>query len=135
VYEYFDHTADVGLRVRAGDRESLFADAGRGLSGLLVDRLPREREVVRSIELDGAADDLLLFDWLSELLYAFDTEQLVFGHFTVRLEGQHLSAEAAGRRVDPEHDRLLHEVKAVTYHGLKVERTASGWLAEVILDI
>jgi SHS2 domain-containing protein len=46
-----------------------------------------------------------------------------------------LRAAAWGEPVDPARHELDHEVKAITYHGLKLERDGDGWLAEVIVDI
>ncbi|HTM54392.1 MAG TPA: archease [Pirellulales bacterium] len=135
-YETFDHTADLGLRVRAPDLATLFIDAARGLFSMIV----REPGTVRpadavSIELDASALDLLLFDWLSELVYLYETRHLLLGEFDVQLSESHLTAIARGEPVDRQRHELEHEVKAITYHGLKVEQTSHGWLAEVIVDI
>ena len=84
-----------------------------------------------------AGDDreFLLFDWLKELLYRFDGEHLLFGRFEVRVTAAGLTGTAWGEPLDPARHVLLHEVKAITYHELKVEKTGDGWLAEVIVDI
>lgn len=136
MYELFDHTADLGLRVIAPDRETLWREAAEGLFNVIVEAdvaLARPRGL--SFALEAERDEHLLVDWLSELLYVFERERLVLGDFAVRLEGQRLSATARGRPLDPRADRLSHEVKAVTYHGLRLEPVPQGWLAEVILDI
>ncbi len=77
----------------------------------------------------------MLFDWLTELLYIFETERLVLAQFSVRLTAAGLSAVVRGEPLDTTRQVFAHEVKAITYHGLKVEQTASGWQAEVIVDI
>ena len=46
-----------------------------------------------------------------------------------------LQGSAWGEALDLQRHELSHEVKAITYHGLRVEATADGWLAEVIVDI
>lgn len=135
-YETFDHTADLGLRVRAPDLATLFIDAARGLFSMIV----REPGTIRpvdavSIELDAPALDLLLFDWLSELVYLYETRHLLLGEFEVQLSESHLTVIARGEPLDRTRHELEHEVKAITYHGLKVEQTSDGWLAEVIVDI
>ncbi|MFN0052363.1 MAG: archease [Planctomycetales bacterium] len=136
MYELFEHTADLGLRVRAADLETLFAEAGRGLFSMVVDDLdqvtPRE---TRTIELPAGALDYLLFDWLNELLYLCDTQRLVCCEFEVQLGDQGLKAVIRGEPLDPARHRLTHEVKAITYHQLKLEHHPDGWLAEVIVDI
>jgi SHS2 domain-containing protein len=136
MYETFGHTADLGLRARAPDVDTLFADAARALFAAIVEDLatvePRQRV---DISLAGEDREYLLFDWLRTLLGRFDMEHLLFSRFEVHVTPRGLSASAWGEPLDPERHALDHEVKAITYHGLRVEQTADGWLAEVIVDI
>ena len=136
MYEVFDHTADLGLRVRGRDLSELFAEAARGFLSILV----RDPGAVRSIEeracrIEGAEADLLLLDWLNDLLFAFDTERLLLAEFDVRVDGSGLRGTGRGETMDPQRHEMDHEIKAITYHGLKVVRAGEGWLAEVIVDI
>ena len=79
--------------------------------------------------------EYLLFDWLRQLLYQFDARHLLFSRFTVKVEESGLSGTAWGEPLDRARHVLDHEVKAITYHGLRVEREDGGWLAEIIVDI
>ncbi|MHC4083509.1 MAG: archease [Planctomycetota bacterium] len=136
MYELFEHTADLGLRVRAPDLDELFAEAGLALFSVIVDDLGEVRAThTIDFRIEGRDPVYLLFDWLHELLVTFDTRRLVLSEFHVRVAGDGLEAEAHGEGLDPERHRLLHEVKAVTYHGLKLEQITEGWQAEVIVDI
>jgi len=136
MYELFEHTADLGLRVRAADLAGLFRDAAHGLFAMIVEPPPAGSPVRRiPFELAGERYDFLLFDWLNELLYVFDSQRMLLGRFAVTIDGFRLQASAEGFPLDAGPYRLLHEVKAITYHGLRVERTGDGWLAEVIVDI
>lgn len=136
MYELFEHTADLGLRVRAADLNTLFVEAAQALFSAVVPDLatvhPRDR---LDIKLSG--DDLgyLLFDWLNELLFRFDTEHRLFSRFAVEVTGTGMSGQAWGEPLDRSRHDLDHEVKAITYHHLRVEQAADGWLAEVIVDI
>ena len=136
MYEIFEHTADVGLRVRAAELDELFADAARGLISLLVANPDAVQPVQqRTVRIDGDEYDYLLFDWLSELLYPFETQRLLLSRFEIHVQHDGLSATCWGETMDPQRHQMDHEVKAVTYHELKVLRDGQGWLAEVILDI
>ncbi len=136
MFETFEHTADLGLRVRAADLNTLFAEAARGLFAVLVEDLqtvePRERLDVR---LGADERAYLLFDWLRQLLYHFDARHLLFSRFEVRVDDTGLAGTAWGEPLDRSRHALDHEVKAITYHGLRVEPADGGWLAEVIVDI
>jgi SHS2 domain-containing protein len=136
MYETFDHTADIGLRITASTLAELLAEAGRGFSSLIVANLSEVRPVEeRTIQVAGKEPDYLLFDWLNELVYLLDREHLVFSQFDVKLSDSGISAICRGERLDRTRHQLEHEVKAVTYHDLKVEQIENGWCAEVILDI
>ena len=136
MYEVFEHTADLGIRIQAADLESLFAEAGRALFAVIVHNLDdvRPAESVE-IEIPGTETDFLLVDWLSELLFAFESRRLLLSTFTVRIDESGLLGSAQGEPCDDTRHRLDHEVKAITYHALRLDRRDDGWLAEVILDI
>ena len=136
MYETFEHTADLGLLVEAADLDSLFAEAGRGLLSILIENpdavLPR-CEV--TIEVEGTERDYLLFDWLSELLYRYETEHLLLSQFDVTVGPSGLTAIARGEPLDTERHEPTHEVKAITYHEFVVKQTPNGWQAKLIVDI
>jgi SHS2 domain-containing protein len=136
--ETFDHTADVGLRIRGADLDDLFRTAAEGLFDYVVanraEIRPDEVEKV-SLRDDSPAD--LLAAWLSELIFRSETHHRVFRDFDVRVEddGTRLDATIHGEAIDRERHILDHEVKAVTRHGLVLKREGEGWGAELILDI
>jgi SHS2 domain-containing protein len=136
MFRCFEHTADLGLRIEAPDLDGLFRDAARALFSIIAEPEGdgRPGEALR-LEIAGTRRDDLLFDWLNELLYLFDSRQLLLDRFEVDVAADGLRATARGRPLDVDRDRLLHEVKAITYHELKVEQSEDGWLAEVIVDI
>ncbi len=136
MYETFEHTADLGLRVRAPSFENLLEDAGRGLFSMMLTNLDDIRCLQhRTYRIDGSAVDYLLFDFLNELLFAFESERLLLAEFKVELDSEGLQAIARGEPMDLQRHRMEHEVKAITYHGLRVEQDADGWMAELIVDI
>jgi SHS2 domain-containing protein len=136
MHETFEHTADLGLRIRAADLDTLFVEAAECLFGAVVEDLASVQPLQQiDIKLDGDEIDLLLFDWLRELLYHFDAEHLLFGKFAVKLADGGLTASAWGEPLDRARHNMEHEVKAITYHGLRVEKIGDAWEAEVIVDI
>jgi SHS2 domain-containing protein len=137
MHEIFEHTADLGLRIRAASLSALFAEAAEALFGLMVENLdsihPTESH---TIQLTNPQRDLLLFDWLNELIYFYDAKKLVLVKFEVAIEGDQLRARVSGEPRDETKHQLDHEVKAITYHQLKLdEQSDHTWLAEVIVDI
>jgi SHS2 domain-containing protein len=140
VVEIVEHTADLGLRVRAGDLDALLAEAARGLFQVIVGDLVQVRDRERlEFEIAGTDPAYLLFDWLNELLYAFESRRMLFARFEVRTGPTGLHGAAHGERYDAARHTLAHEVKAITYHCLDVRPPArggrAGWEATVIVDI
>ena len=122
--------------MRASSLAELYAEAARGLFSLIVPDLNSiQRTETVSFEIEGNDRDYLLFDWLNELLYRYETEHLLLADFEVDIDNQGLRARAFGERADSDRHELDHEVKAITYHGLVVSETDDGWFAECIVDI
>jgi protein archease len=135
-WETFEHEADIGLVVRGADGPELFATAGLALFDLVC-RLDavEERE---SYELAGEADgvEALLVDWLNDLVYLFEGEQVVCRRFAFpEWSARSYRAQAFGEPVDPGRHEPRDLVKAATYHGLSVQQLPDRWEARVILDV
>jgi SHS2 domain-containing protein len=136
MYELFEHTADLGLRASAASLDALFAEAAGCLfSAVLEDIGSVKTDVAVTVEIAGADREFLLFDWLRDLLLHFDADHMVFGKFEVKVRDDGLTGTAWGEPLDTARHQLAREVKAITYHELKVEKTGAGWVAEVIVDI
>lgn len=137
-FEVFEHTADVGLRVWAESLNELFREAARGATALIVENpecIRPEQTVTITLQADDIAD--LFVDWLRELIYRFETEHLLVADCAVSVDERQrrLRAECRGEPADWSRHLPDNELKAVTYHALRVERTTAGWEAEVIFDI
>jgi len=133
-------TADVAFEAWGDSVEDLFAAAAEATMNVMVRELSTiARRVKKAIRVREEALDLLLFELLQELIFYKDAERLLLRVDGVRIEksgnGFELSCEAVGEELDPARHDLIVDVKAVTLHKFKVEQTARGWEALVILDI
>lgn len=130
------HTADSAAEIEAADLPGLFADAARALASLVLEEpgvLPREALPVR---LEAPDLPSLLVEWLEELLYLLDTRAFLAVEFEFqRLEPTALEAVIRGEPLDPQRHGAGREVKAVTWHGLRVERQGQAWVARVLFDL
>jgi SHS2 domain-containing protein len=139
-YRIVDHTADLGIDVRAGALDALFVESARGFVDCIteVDRiLPRRRRLLR-VASNGL--ESLLVDWLSELLFVFETSGELFSKISADVSRSgtewEVVARAEGELFDSSRHPLKVPIKAVTYHGLEVCREGDGtWRARVIFDI
>src|SRR3972149_1153322 len=136
MYETCEHTADLGLRIRANDLNILFAEAGRALFSIItssLDNVLTTEEMTFTINGHEAED--LMHDWLAELLYTFHVCRKLLVQFEVNIRSTGLTAIARGELIDLKRHEINLEVKAITWHGLKVVQNPDGWMAEVIVDI
>ena len=134
-FEIIDHTADVGIIAYGADIRQTFANAARALFSLITEPEGVEEVLQRDIELNAADQESLLVQWLNELIYLFDVENIVFKRFDIlQLDQTRLKARVYGERVDRAKHKIKTGVKAASYHMLKVDRD-DGYRARVILDI
>ena len=136
MYEVFEHTADLGLRIRAATLEALFADAARGLGAVITGDLAQIRPTSEERFVIAGIDPVwLLYDLVGEVHAAFELRRMLFCDFQVSRDATGLQVVARGEPYDPAVHTLAHEVKAITQHELDVRHDAAGWEATVIVDI
>jgi len=134
-FEILNHTADVGIIAYGGDMKEAFANAARGLFSLITELDDIEEVVHRDIELTAPDQESLLVKWLNELIYLFDTENIIFKRFDItQLSQTRLKARSYGHEVDNSKHTLKTGVKAATYHMLKIEKN-DGSKVQVLFDI
>lgn len=134
-YEFFDHTADVGLRVWGGTLDELFARAAAALTSLLVEESAVASSQTRSVELHASSVESLLRVWLSEVLVWFSTERFLVGTCALTVTPTELSGSVQGEIFETSRHRYGTEVKGVTRHQLSVTQEAGRWTAQVIFDV
>ena len=130
--------ADCALDIEGADLADLFETAARALAELMVDPATLPTTVERTVVLSAPRLDLLLYDFLSELIYRKDRDREVFTTARVRVSGGgpvDLTAEVRGGVIDRERTALRADPKAVTFHRFAVEETGTGWRARVVIDI
>lgn len=136
-YRLIEHTADIGIEARTETLSGLFVAVGLGLREILCDPVEKTADRTVSVELEAADAGELLVNWLNELLYLFETRGLFPVDVLVdAVDGEYLRARVRGFRFEAGRESLDHEVKAATYHQLKVEQDEEGaWFARVYLDL
>ena len=135
-YKTFDHTADLGIEVYGKDQRELFVNAGRALFDLITDLDKIEAKTSLSLNLEALDREDLLVNWLRELLYFHQSEGYLLNDFVLHdLEEQSLRATVKGEIYEANRHELIREIKAVTYHQLKVTQEKERWVARIVFDI
>lgn len=135
-------TADIAFHAEEASLEELFKTSGDALMNVMVSDIETIRSVqTKKISLYEETLDLLLFDFLQELVFFKDAEQLLLRASAVSIErgekgeGYFLKAELKGEIIEPLRHEQRADVKAVTLHQFKLEKSKAGWEAFIILDI
>lgn len=135
-FKIFSHTADIGLEVQGKTREDLFRNAALGLLSILTDPSDFGRTETVRFKLEARTWEDLLVAWLEEILYFFTVKAIGFRDFKITsMSPTRVQGIGAGERIDLKKHRVDREVKAVTYHDLKIEKTRTGYKTRIILDI
>jgi SHS2 domain-containing protein len=141
-YTYLDDIvlADVAFLAYGKTLEELFIAAADAVMNVMVDDLATIRARQEFfIDVTNGALDLLLFDFLNEIVYLKDARRLLSRVKELRIIEKNslftLRAEAYGEEVDPDRHPIMVDVKAVTLHRFTLKQTEEGWEAMVILDV
>ena len=131
-----DHTADIGLIAFGRNLKETFANAAKGMFSIITD-LRRVKAIERrNVSVTAVDREALLVNWLNELVYLFDTENILVRKSEItELGDTALKAFVYGEKVDLSRHPIKIGIKAVTYHMLKVEQRDSGYRVRVIFDI
>lgn len=138
-YRFFDHTGDIAVALTGKTREALFASAALAFTDSITPVSHVEPRRPEEVALDAPELDLLLVDFLSELLYRFDTRGWLTRDAQVDVRerdgGWALEGTLSGEKLDPERHKVKILIKAVTYHGRQVIERNGEWHANVVFDI
>jgi SHS2 domain-containing protein len=140
-YKFIDHTADVQVKSWGETLEEAFSQTAYSLIATITPDLSRIDPKIEKI-LDVKAEDkeALLFDFLSEFLYIFDVEELVFSEIEVKSikkvnEQFELHAILKGEKFSKDKHKIGIEVKAITYSFMKIEEKSNGVEIDIVFDI
>jgi SHS2 domain-containing protein len=142
LYEFLEDiaTADIAFRATGKDLQEVFKAAGDATINTMIEDLDSiEPKETRTFSLENDELDLLLFNFLQELVYYKDSELLLLRASQIEFEEKdgkyQLSAVVQGETLDRDRHQQGVDVKAVTLHRFQLEKTNDGWTAMVILDI
>lgn len=139
-YEFIEHTADIGIKIKAGGLKGLFRQSALVMFEIIAEKNPlipasRQRKI-KKFMIKQQADNIeeLFVNWLNELLSLSAVKGLIFFDFKInKLSENLLQAAASGESA--KNYKVNAEIKAATYHELKIEKSKTGWQAQIIFDV
>jgi SHS2 domain-containing protein len=140
-FEFKEHTADIKVRSWGRTLEDAFIQTALSLMTVMTPDLKRISPIIqRSFEIISEDIYALLFDFLSEFLYIFDVEGLIFSDIIVNLkktknDDYFLKAIMKGEKFDRNKHEIGTEVKAVTYSFMNIKKKKSKIEIDIIFDV
>ncbi|WP_456372225.1 archease [Methanocaldococcus sp.] len=139
MFEFFETTADMGVIAKGKSLEDAFKEAAKGLFHIMVDIDKVDKKEKIEFEVSGENLEELLYNFLNELIFYSDVENLVFSDFNIKIEkdnnGYKLKCIAYGEKINKEKHNIKEEVKAVTYHKMEVKKEEDMWIIKYIVDL
>ena len=134
-----DHTADIRIEVWGQTRKELFGNAVEAMFDVMVDMLIEEETKPFSekiVKITGHDLEDTLINFLREALYLFNGKNwLIRSCDPLELTGRSIVARLKGEPYNPQKNPQKTEIKAVTYHGLIIEKLNNSWRAKVVFDV
>jgi SHS2 domain-containing protein len=142
-FEFFDHTADVGLRVTADGLAPLFELSAEGMMSVLAGGMTVQNRLKKRLRVEADNLEELMLVWLREILWIFERKRIIFMNFQIEknrfsepeVPPLYLEAILCGDRYSPARHGICKEIKAVTRHGLSVTKIDAGWEARILFDL
>jgi protein archease len=139
-----EHSTDAFVQAHGSSLEVLFENCAMGLVNIMFDIDKVENRQSETITAYGANLENLLLDWLEKVLLKILIEQIVLSRFSIRVYEKHtnveekkyfLEAQVGGEKVNYGKHNYKIEIKAVTYHELKIRRAGTSYVATFLVDL
>ncbi len=136
-YRLLDHTADIGIEVYGQTKKEALANTVEAMFDLIVESDSIAALEEKQLSVSGVDTSDALINLLREALYLLHGQSWLCKTCEIlEMEEEHITARLQGERYDAKKHLLKMEIKAVTYHTLKIEQVADkNWRARVIFDV
>ncbi len=139
MFELFEHKADAGVRGVGKSKEEAFAECAKAMFSVMADLKKIGSEEKFDVEIETNDLESLLVDFLNHLLYLRDVNEMLFSRFDLYITndggGWKLRGRAFGEKINKEKHGIKSDVKAASYHQLKVVEKNGKWLAQCVVDV
>jgi SHS2 domain-containing protein len=126
-----DHTADWAIRVWADHLDLLFKEAAAGMYSLLDVQVDPDTLSSADFQIRGIDPETFLVGFLSELLYRLESDRAAFDKIELQFSEAFIEAHVIGALVISQ----SKEIKAVTYHNLKIRQMNAGYETTIVFDV
>lgn len=135
-WEHFEHRADMGVRGRGRSPDEAFEQAAVALTAVVLEPAEVRRHETVTVRCEEPELELLLVSWLNAVVYEMATRRMLFGSYSVHIEGLQLTGSMEGELVDQVRHQPAVEVKGATFTALRVAQEPDGsFVAQCVVDV
>ncbi|MCM8832102.1 MAG: archease [Candidatus Omnitrophica bacterium] len=131
-YKILEHTADIKIKIFGKTINELFKNSAIALFSTLTEQKSKSIKK-QSIILEAENLEDLLVSWLNELIFLFFTYKFVPANYSISINQNKLEAKIYGESL--KNLKVNTEVKAATYHNLRIRKNKNGLEANIIFDV
>ncbi|MCC6027013.1 MAG: archease [Archaeoglobales archaeon] len=132
-YRFIDHTADIAFEVYGNSLEELLENSAYAFYEAFVKVDAIKEAETRTVEVEADEEDLLLYRWLNELLFLFETQFFAGKKVKVRIKNMKAEGTIVGSKFGREAVKV--EPKAITMHKFGIRRENGKLAAFIVVDI
>jgi SHS2 domain-containing protein len=134
-WAHFAHDADIGVRGIGPTKAEAFRQAAFALTAVVTDPAGVHTLDAVPVFCEAPNDELLLVEWLNALIYEMAVRAMLFGDFSIEIDGRTLRGTAYGEVVDIDRHEPAVEIKGATLTALNVGQDSHGWHAQCVVDV
>ncbi|HHQ45480.1 MAG TPA: archease [Candidatus Altiarchaeales archaeon] len=135
-YEFLEHTADLKFRANGKNLEEALTESCRALAHAVYGGKTVKPKSKRILEIPYSNRQELVHDLLDQFLFIIEYEDYIPSEIKVKIDDADGKAvvELLGDSVEENNIKIEKEVKAVTYHEMKIEEKDGECTIQVICD-
>jgi len=134
-FKFLEHTADIKFRAFGKTLEEVFENSALAISNIMYKGKVKEEKKLK-IKVKGKDLENLLYNFLEEFLFLFDSEIFLFsGVESIKIDEKNFTAEAEVSGDDAKNYKINIGIKAITYNEMFVKKAKDGWEAQVVVDV
>lgn len=131
-FKFLEHTADIKFQAFGLTKEEMFENAGLAMFNSMSEDSVKAK-IKKKISVEGKDNESLMYNFLEELLFLFDTEHFFVSKIKIKIKDNKLTADITGDLV--ENYDIKIDIKAITYNEMFVKQEGNKWLCQVVLDV
>jgi SHS2 domain-containing protein len=138
-FHYIEHVSDAMVEAYGRTLSEVFANSARALINIVCDlsRIDLNESVI--IETEGFDQISLLYNWLEKVLLALLVDNIALANFDLTIEQSKdkykLFSTCGGEAFSEQKHHYKVEVKAITYHEMKISRRNDMFIVKFLVDL